>query len=247
MAKRVQIFRGAATVVAQTVLKTGELMANLTRKSLHIGDGATPGGTELARADLNNVADASASAPGRMSVAQATTVAALHAPEYYDRTALSGTSVDIPVPTWARRITLFLHDLPYIAGTTPIVQLNSGGIISTLYSGAVWNDDRDVVVIYNDNGKGLPLTNRPLSGSATVLNGTVIIEPRRIDSSIDYQWQLTLLPSLAFDSAAGVGGINAGFVWREGLTQEHLDGVRLTYFNGSASFTGGYVSARFDI
>jgi len=71
MAKRVQIFRGAASVVNATVLKVGEMMANLTAKSLHLGDGVTPGGTELARADLANVATATSNNAGKMSAAQA--------------------------------------------------------------------------------------------------------------------------------------------------------------------------------
>jgi len=69
MAKRVQRYRVSSTVMATLVGLTGELVVNLTRNSVHVHDGVTAGGFELARADVSNVPDASASAAGRMSTA----------------------------------------------------------------------------------------------------------------------------------------------------------------------------------
>ena len=70
MPKRTQLYRVNATTMNTLIGLNGEAIVNTTRKSLHIHDGATPGGYETARADMSNVPDASASAPGRMSIAQ---------------------------------------------------------------------------------------------------------------------------------------------------------------------------------
>lgn len=67
MAKRVQILGYSSAVLAVTLGRARELMVNLTNKSLHVMDGSTVGGYELARADLNNVNNATAVAAGKMS------------------------------------------------------------------------------------------------------------------------------------------------------------------------------------
>ena len=58
MATQLQIRRGTAAQVAAFTGAEGEIVYNSTNDSLHTNDGATAGGFELARADLNNVLDA---------------------------------------------------------------------------------------------------------------------------------------------------------------------------------------------
>ena len=57
MATQVQIRRGTNTQNASFTGAEGELSANTTNSSVHVHDGSTAGGFELARADLNNVSD----------------------------------------------------------------------------------------------------------------------------------------------------------------------------------------------
>lgn len=72
MAKRVQRYRVTSTVMATLIGRVGELIVNLTGNSLHVHDAVTPGGFELARADMENVQNATASQFGRMTPAQVT-------------------------------------------------------------------------------------------------------------------------------------------------------------------------------
>ena len=62
MATQLQIRRGTAAQVAAFTGAEGEIVYNSTNDSLHTNDGATAGGFELARADLNNVSDANLNA-----------------------------------------------------------------------------------------------------------------------------------------------------------------------------------------
>ena len=77
MAKRTQLYRVAAATMASLIGRAGEVIVNTTRNSLHVHDGLTPNGTEVARADLTNVAGATASAAGKMTAAQAASLASI--------------------------------------------------------------------------------------------------------------------------------------------------------------------------
>jgi hypothetical protein len=70
MAKRVQLIRHVIAAAVNFLGKEGEITVDLTGKSLRVHDGVTPGGKEQATADMSNVPDATASAPGRMATAQ---------------------------------------------------------------------------------------------------------------------------------------------------------------------------------
>ena len=67
MTKRVQILRHTAASSSTFTGLEGELAYDITNKKLRLHDGATAGGTPLAREDLNNVADATVSVAGKMS------------------------------------------------------------------------------------------------------------------------------------------------------------------------------------
>lgn len=58
MTKRVQRRRGTTAQHASFTGVEGELTVNTTNKSVHVHDGVTAGGIQMARADLTNVSDA---------------------------------------------------------------------------------------------------------------------------------------------------------------------------------------------
>ena len=69
MTKRVSRYRVTASVMSTLVGKVAELIINTTRNSVHVHDGATAGGFELARADMSNVPNPDGSTNGRMTAA----------------------------------------------------------------------------------------------------------------------------------------------------------------------------------
>jgi hypothetical protein len=83
MATQLQIRRGTAAQVAAFTGAEGEIVYNSTNDSLHTNDGATAGGFELARADLNNVLDADLNAALTGNTLSALTITTL--------TAIGGT------------------------------------------------------------------------------------------------------------------------------------------------------------
>lgn len=56
-----------------------EVIVNTTNKSLHVHDGATPGGFETARADVSNVPAATTAAAGKMTAAQVQNLETIYA------------------------------------------------------------------------------------------------------------------------------------------------------------------------
>jgi len=72
MAKRVQLVRHDAAGLAAFTGLIGEITVNTTANTLSVHNGVTPGGFQVARADLNNVANATASNAGKMTAAQVT-------------------------------------------------------------------------------------------------------------------------------------------------------------------------------
>lgn len=158
MAKRVQIFRGAASVVNATVLKVGEMMANLTAKSLHLGDGVTPGGTELARADLANVAAATSNNAGKMSAAQAAQLAnaSITLPGMVPG-VLSLSSGDLEVDVSSATTTMYWHPrygntiALYDTGDSAWELVTATASISGSFAGIASNKVFDVFM-YNNAG-----------------------------------------------------------------------------------------------
>jgi hypothetical protein len=77
MATQLQIRRGTSTQVAAFTGAEGEIVVNTTNDSVHVNDGSTAGGFELARADLNNVSDTSLNAALTGNTVSALTVTSL--------------------------------------------------------------------------------------------------------------------------------------------------------------------------
>ncbi len=79
MATQLQIRRGTSTQVAAFTGAEGEIVVNTTNDSVHVNDGSTAGGFELARADLNNVSDTDLNAALTGNTVSALTVTTLTA------------------------------------------------------------------------------------------------------------------------------------------------------------------------
>lgn len=77
MATQVQIRRGTSSQVAAFTGAEGEIVVNTTNDSVHIHDGSSAGGFEMARADLNNVSDTDLNAALTGNTVSALTVTAL--------------------------------------------------------------------------------------------------------------------------------------------------------------------------
>lgn len=75
MPKIVQRVRHASAAALAYVGRDGEITVDQTNKSVRVHDGINAGGTEQARADLNNVSVASSGNDGKMSAAQAVQLA----------------------------------------------------------------------------------------------------------------------------------------------------------------------------
>ena len=77
MATQLQLRRGTNAQVTAFTGAEGEVSVNTTNDSLHVHDGSTAGGFELARADLNNVSDTDLNAALTGNTVSALTVTAL--------------------------------------------------------------------------------------------------------------------------------------------------------------------------
>ena len=79
MATQLQIRRGTSTQVAAFTGAEGEIVVKTTNDSVHVNDGSTAGGFEMARADLNNVSDTSLNAALTGNTVSALTITTLTA------------------------------------------------------------------------------------------------------------------------------------------------------------------------
>ena len=77
MATQLQIRRGTASQIAAFTGAEGEVVVNTTNDSIVVSDGSTAGGFEQARADLNNVSDASLNAALTGNTVSALTITTL--------------------------------------------------------------------------------------------------------------------------------------------------------------------------
>lgn len=73
MATRLDMRRGTSTEVNSNVFSDGELIFNIGSGSLHVMDGSTAGGTEMARADADNMYNPQFAGTGSLKVPVGTT------------------------------------------------------------------------------------------------------------------------------------------------------------------------------
>tara|TARA_X000001382_G_scaffold53378_1_gene36384 strand:- start:1636 stop:3645 length:2010 start_codon:yes stop_codon:yes gene_type:complete len=93
MATQLQIRRGTSSQVAAFTGAEGEIVVNTTNDSVHVNDGSTAGGFELARADLNNVSDTSLNAALTGNTVSALTITTLT----LGSTAITATGAEINI------------------------------------------------------------------------------------------------------------------------------------------------------
>ena len=93
MATQLQMRRGTASEIAAFTGAEGEVVVNTTNDSIVVSDGSTAGGFEQARADLNNVSDASLNAALSGNTVSALTITTLT----LGATAITATGAEINI------------------------------------------------------------------------------------------------------------------------------------------------------
>jgi hypothetical protein len=117
MATQLQIRRGTSTQVAAFTGAEGEIVVNTTNDSIHVNDGSTAGGFEMARADLNNVSDTDLNAALTGNTVSALTV-----------TALTSSGIDVTGTVTADGLTVDgdsnLNGVANVGGSTDLLYLS---------------------------------------------------------------------------------------------------------------------------
>ena len=141
----------------------------------------------------------------------------------------SGTSVDFTgIPSWVKKITVMFKGVSTSGSTFPMVQLGSGSLTTTGYTGGA---------CYFTNG-GAVVTNTQTAGFAFSANaGASDVRTGQLTLSLltGNTWVGSAVSS--FDSG-GVLGFGAGSVALSGS----IDRVRVTTSNGTDTFDGGSVN-----
>ena len=114
MATQLQIRRGTSSQVAAFTGAEGEIVVNTTNDSVHVNDGSTAGGFELARADLNNVSDASLNAALTGNTVSALTITTLT----LGSTAITATGAEINILDGVTATAAELNILDGVTATT---------------------------------------------------------------------------------------------------------------------------------
>ena len=115
MATQLQLRRGTNAQVTAFTGAEGEVSVNTTNDSLHIHDGSTAGGFELARADLNNVSDTDLNAALTGNTVSALTITTLT----LGSTAITATGTEINL---LDGVTATTAELNYVDGVTSSIQ-----------------------------------------------------------------------------------------------------------------------------
>ena len=114
MATQLQIRRGTNTQNASFTGAEGELSANTTNDSVHVHDGSTAGGFELARADLNNVSDTDLNAALTGNTVSALTITTLT----LGSTAITATGAELNILDGVTATATELNILDGVTATT---------------------------------------------------------------------------------------------------------------------------------
>jgi hypothetical protein len=143
MATQLQIRRGTASQIAAFTGAEGEIVVNTTNDSVHVNDGSTAGGFELARADLNNVSDTSLNAALTGNTVSALTVTALTTGSITTTGNISFGDNDKAIFGAGSDLTIFSDGgtFSYINNTQGVLRIRNT------------SDDQDVA-IQSDNGSG---------------------------------------------------------------------------------------------
>ncbi len=133
MATQLQIRRGTSAQIAAFTGAEGEIVVNTTNDSVHVNDGSTAGGFEMARADLNNVSDTDLNAALTGNTVSALTITTLT----LGATAITATGTE----------------LNYVDGVTSAIQTQidtKAPLASPTFTGTVTADGGTIVSTGSD-------------------------------------------------------------------------------------------------
>ena len=122
MATQLQIRRGTASQIAAFTGAEGEVVVNTTNDSIVVSDGSTAGGFEQARADLNNVSDASLNAALTGNTVSALTITTLT----LGSTAITATGAEINILDGVTSTAAELNILDGVTSTTAELNILDG-------------------------------------------------------------------------------------------------------------------------
>lgn len=143
----------------------------------------------------------------------------------------SGTSIDITgIPSWARRITVMFQFVSTNGSSIYLLQLGSGSVQTTGYSGTIWTDASS-----GQFTTGFPLFS-PVSAAN---NATGIVQLALIGSNI---WAQSGI--LAFGNIQSTGWSSAGCL--QTALSGALDRIRLTTVNGTDTFDAGSINILYE-
>lgn len=147
--------------------------------------------------------------------------------------ATSGTAIDFTgIPSWVKRITVMLNGISTNGSSVVQIQIGSGSIDTTGYSGAIAQDS-GVGYYTNSFTTGFPMVSPSAASAVNTLTGR--IEFSVISGNI---W----VASGAISSSAYLVGIAAGSKSLSGT----LDRIRLTTVNGTDAFDAGSVNILYE-
>ncbi len=142
----------------------------------------------------------------------------------------SGTSINFTsIPSWVKRITVMLSGVSTNGTSIPLIQIGSGSVTTTGYSGSTWTANTS----NSSSTAGLLLGGT--SGATYSYNGLAILT--LLNSSTN-AWVLSTFG----------GGVNLGsFVGASNNTLSGaLDRVRITTVNGTDTFDAGTVNILYE-
>ena len=143
----------------------------------------------------------------------------------------SGTFVDFTgIPSWAKRITVMFSGVSTSGASLIIIQVGSGTVTTTGYSGYAAGGNSGVAVV--SSTQGFPLRN--LNGSASeFLSGAFDILIPDANKILFRGVDMTSLPAF---------GVCAGDITLSGT----LDRVRITTVNGTDTFDAGTINIMYE-
>jgi hypothetical protein len=168
---------------------------------------------------------------GALSVTGISTLGAMGSSVITSGTAqasTSGTSIDFTsIPSWVKRITMMLNGVSTNGTSVPMVQLGSGSITASGYTGTV-----TTIGTGSGTAAAVSIGNYLVAAwtAASVLNGSITIE--LLGSNI-----YVIKGVLAFTNSAA-NAISVSNVTLGGA----LDRVRITAFNGTDTFDAGSIN-----
>ena len=222
MATQLQIRRGTSSQVAAFTGAEGEIVVNTTNDSVHVNDGSTAGGFELARADLNNVSDTSLNAALTGNTVSALTITTLT----LGSTAITATGAEINILDGVTATAAELNILDGVTSTAAELNILDGVTATTAELNHV---DGVTSAIQTQIDAKAPLASPTFTGTVTTaaLTGT-----SATFTTADNSDNLTLTST----DADATTGPNVNFYRNSGspADNDHLGEIRFTGRNDNS-------------